>query len=109
MTTLVSADGRWQWNGRRWKAVTNAEGEVQPWTEGEAAEITELNTSPGYQASSHLTASEESALEGAFAETSFFEGVGTPIGETTALLGAEAGAAAGGSTGKTRRTKYTRR
>ncbi len=98
MTTLVSADGRWQWNGRRWKAVTNAEGEVQPWTEAEAAEITELNTSPGYQASSHLTASEESALEGAFAETSFFEGVGTPV-ETTALLGgaAEVGASTGGT------------
>lgn len=97
MTSLVSADGRWQWNGRRWKAVTNAQGEVQPWTEAEAANITELNTSPGYQASSHLTASEESALESAFAETSFFEGVGTPV-ETTALLGATT-AATGGSTG----------
>lgn len=131
MTTLVSADGRWQWNGRRWKAVTNAEGEVQPWTQAEAANITELNTSPGYQASSILTADEEAALESALAETSFFQSAGTSVeggaivgdasgpvlGETTALLGAETGAvtvggtipvaggatavAAGGSTGTT--------
>ena len=65
MTTLVSADGAFQWNGRRWKAVTNAEGELTPWSPAEAANVTELNTSPGYQASSILTESEEAVLEGA--------------------------------------------
>lgn len=112
MTTLVSADGRWQWNGHRWKAVTNAEGELQHWTQSEAAEITELNTSPGYNSSSILSAEEEAALESAFAETSFFEGVGTSIeggaivgdasgavlSETTGLLGAEVGAGTLGGT-----------
>nr|QOD39596.1 VP [uncultured densovirus] len=94
MTTLVSADGRWQWNGRRWKAVTDAQGEVQSWTEAEATNITELNTSPGYQASSILGADEEAALESAFAETSFFESAG----ESTGLLGAEVGAGTVGGT-----------
>lgn len=94
MTTLVSADGRFQWNGHRWKAVTNAQGELEPWSQAEATQLTELNTSPGYQASSILTAEEESALEGAFAETSFFQSAG----ESTGLLGAEVGAGTVGGT-----------
>lgn len=93
MTTLVSADGAFQWNGRRWKAVTNAQGEISPWSQDEIRSVTQLNRSPGYEAPHILTESEEAALQDAFAETSFFQSVATPV-ETTPLL-AGAGATAG--------------